>query len=306
MATSKANCRLCPQCDGLGCVGELPGMGGAYQSLNFRLNVEAWDRIALQFASWDGMEGGACALPEVRLAPMTGAVENIGYSCERDFYFDLIAACIEAGVELSVGDGSPDEKLMFGLAALKANNARGAVFIKPYPDEKIFERMESALPVAEIIGIDIDSYAIITMRNVARLERKSARSLKKIKERVNKAVLPFAVKGVFLPEDIALIKDVRPDIVVVSNHGGRVETRRGSTADFLAQYGEALKPCCGSLWVDGGLRNREHLVAAQLLGADAVMIGRPFASALLAGGSACVKETAEQLTGMPLKIAAGR
>ena len=299
-------CRLCPQCDGLGCVGELPGMGGVFASVNFRLNVASWDRLAQQLASWDGMEEEPCAFPEVYLAPMTGAVENVGYRSERDFYFDLISACAGAGIKLSVGDGVPDEKLMFGLAALKANNARGAVFIKPYPDKNIFERLEAALPVAEAIGIDIDSYAIITMRNLARLERKSARSLKKIKERVNKAGLPFAIKGVFLPEEIALVKEVMPDIIVVSNHGGRVETRQGATADFLAQFADKLKPCCDSLWVDGGLRRQEHLVAAGMLGADAVMIGRPFASALLAGGSDCVKDAAEQLTGMPLKIAAGR
>ena len=306
MGIIKPKCRLCPQCDGLGCAGELPGMGGVFESANFRLNVAAWDRRAMQLASWDGLGEEPGSLPEVYLAPMTGAVENVGYNSERDFYFDLIAACADAGVKLSVGDGVPDEKLMFGLAALKANNTRGAVFIKPYPDDKIFKRIEAAVPVAEAIGIDIDSYAIVTMRNLARLEKKGARSLKKIKERVNKAGLPFAIKGVFLPEDIALAKEVRPDIIVVSNHGGRVETRRGSTADFLARFADELKPCCRALWVDGGLRRREHLAVAGALGADAVMIGRPFASALLAGGSECVKDVAEQLADMPLKLAAGR
>ncbi len=286
----------------------MPGMGGVFESVNFRLNVEAWEKAALAIGigCWEGLEDAGEALPELRLAPMTGAVENVGYKSERDFYFDLISACVGAGLKVSVGDGAPDEKFLFGLQALKENNTKGAVFIKPYPDEKIFERIEAAIPCAEIIGVDIDSYAIITMRNLARLEKKSPRSLRKIKERVNGAGLPFAIKGIFLPEDIALAEEVRPDIIVVSNHGGRVETREGSTAEFLAEYGAALASCCESLWVDGGLREREHLIAARVLGADAVMIGRPFAAALLAGGAECVREAAEQITRKVLTAAAGR
>ncbi len=281
----------------------MPGMGGVFDSVNFFLNVEAWERAAINL-DFQGWEDEGAFLPELWLAPMTGGVENVGYKSERDFYFDLIEACSAAGFKLSVGDGVPDEKLMFGIAALKENGARGAAFIKPYPDEKILERIEMATPVATLIGVDIDSYAIITMRNLAKLEKKGASSLKMLKERVNKAGLPFAIKGIFLPEEIELVREVKPDVIIVSNHGGRVETREGSTADFLAEYSDALKPCCKSLWVDGGLRKREHLAVAGMLGADAVMVGRPFVSALLAGGTRRIKDEAARLTGEPLKVAA--
>ena len=35
-------CHRCPVCDGYGCEGNMPGLGGVFNSKNFQLNVEAW------------------------------------------------------------------------------------------------------------------------------------------------------------------------------------------------------------------------------------------------------------------------
>jgi isopentenyl diphosphate isomerase/L-lactate dehydrogenase-like FMN-dependent dehydrogenase len=101
---------------------------------------------------------------------------------------------------------------------------------------------------------------------------------------------------VFSVEDIELVREVRPDVVVVSNHGGRVETARGSTADFLARYAGELRRYVGELWVDGGLRSASDLRAARYLGADEVMVARPLITALLAGGKEAVSECAHRMT----------
>lgn len=291
MKNPDAKCRFCPCCNGKACTGELPGMGGVYGNSNFVANYEGWETAAKNGENDRGL------FPEIWLAPMTGAVENIGYHSERDYYFDMIKACSLAGINISIGDGVPDEKLLFGLEAMKRENVKGGVFIKPYSDEKIFERMEKAENRATLIGIDIDAYSIITMRNLAKLEKKTAASLKRIQEKVHESGLPFAVKGIFFPEEKELLEELHPDIAVISNHGGRVETRKGSTAEFLAAYAKEFAPLCGELWVDGGLRTTSHLKAAARLGAKAVMIGRPFVSALMSGGTEAVKKTAEELNG---------
>lgn len=283
-STTQAKCHFCDSCDGHGCIGELPGMGGVYDNANFISNCEAWAR----YPGFSVSAGGG-RLPGLRLAPVTGAIQNVGYPEERGFYHDLVSACAKAGVRLSIGDGYPDEKLKFGIEALSAAGRTGAVFIKPYPNDRIIERMDWASGVSDIVGVDIDSYAIVTMRNLVNLQQKSARDLLELKARAKK---PFAIKGVFRTEDIELVREVKPDIVVVSNHGGRVETLRGSTADFLAAHGAELASLAGEVWVDGGIRTRHDLEAAGALGATEVMVGRPFLTALLRSGAAGVAERA--------------
>lgn len=289
--TNSFKCHFCTECDGNGCIGEMPGMGGFASSINFQKNCAAWNELAAK------INIGSVALPRIRLAPITGGVENVGYSSEESFYFDLINAVAAAGVNLSIGDGCPDVKLQTGIRAVEMAMRRrvtkgAAVFIKPYPDERIFERMEWSRMVAEVIGVDIDSYNIVTMRNLVHLEKKSVADLCELKEAT---CMPFAIKGVFTNDDITLIKEVKPQIVAISNHGGRVENRIGSTAEFLAEHGKDLAKYCDEIWVDGGIRKPRDLQTAARLGASEVMIGRPFITALCRGGTTEVQTVADFL-----------
>lgn len=290
MSFSGFKCNFCEKCLGFGCTGQLPGMGGVNSSLNFRLNCAAWDKFV-------SVSGEFPLIPKVRLAPMTGAVENVGYSTEEHFYYDITDACYNAGIGLSIGDGYPDYKFQYGVHAIEKLNkkfgAKGAVFIKPYTNDKILERMEWSKDIASHIGIDIDSYNILTMRNLVQLENKTSHQLKKIKKA---ATVPFIIKGVFTKESLDLVKEVKPDVVVVSNHGGRIDTNIGSTADFLAENAKALAEYCGEIWVDGGIRSFTDLVAAGNLGANEVLVGRPFVTALCAGGSEAVAEYAKNFS----------
>ena len=301
-------CHACPVCNGYGCIGELPGMGGFANNINFQNNVEGWNQVAYEKGfPQNNLEDYSIGLLSsankknlpVRLGPMTGGVENAGYSDERQFYFDLIRFAYEKNIALSIGDGCPDCKLQFGIDAVKVlkkengpvqkydnndieNDIKAAVFIKPYPDEKILERIEWANPIASHIGIDIDSYNILTMREKVKLEKKSDKQLLNLKNVINKKYdIPFVIKGVFTDEDIELVKSVKPDIVFISNHGGRVENRIGSTAEFLKEYGKKLSQFCQQIWVDGGIRTEKDVELALALGASQVLIGRPVISQMV-------------------------
>lgn len=282
-ARSEYKCRLCARCDGYGCRGQLPGMGGVFNSANFIANCLAWKKYVPQRHE----------LPVVRLAPMTGAVENVGYPDEVSFYYRLIEAVSGTGVLLSVGDGCPDIKLQSGIAALRSFKKKAAVFIKPYVNKKIFERIEWGRDVAEFVGVDIDEYHIVTMRDKVQLEKKTPTHLRAVRRF---AKLPIVVKGIFAPRDVELVRELKPDVAIVSNHGGRVETARGSTADFLFEYGGELARCAGEVWVDGGIRSYAHLCAARELGAQQVLIGRPFITALLKGGKGGVQLLVRNMT----------
>lgn len=297
----QGKCHFCDVCDGRGCLSELPGMGGVFENENFMRNCADWAQYAAASEATTGPLAagiGDFTLPRIRLAPITGAIQNVGYHDEKTFYFDLINGAIAAEVGLSIGDGHPDEKLLFGIDALASAGRAGAVFIKPYENRKIIERMEWASSVSEIIGVDIDSYAILTMRNLVNLQKKGVSDLLEIKARAASEGKPFAIKGIFRPEDLELVREVRPDIVVVSNHGGRVETLRGSSADFLARHGSDLASFAGEVWVDGGIRTRADVEAAGRLGAKEVMIGRPFITALLRSGAEGLRERVGSLAGV--------
>lgn len=280
MGIESFRCHNCSKCLGTGCIDELPGMGGVNKNENFILNCSAWKKL------YD--EEGAAKVPVLpkekilsllRYAPVTGAVENIGWEDEEDFYYDFFVTLYNSGVKFSIGDGCPDLKLLYGIRAIQAiqkekdKSCRAAVFLKPYPDENLLNRVVWSLPVASHIGIDIDSYNIVTMRNKVNLEKKSATQIKSLMKRVT---VPFVIKGVFTREDIELVKEVKPDVIYISNHGGRVETRKGSTALMLKETAPLLKKYCSEIWVDGGIRCKKDVELAYYYGASQVLLARPF------------------------------
>ena len=276
VATGDLKCHRCAVCDGYGCPGMLPGLGGVYEGKNFQLNCEGWRELfdgAVARGEDEKIRCISVTSEKLRCGPVTGAVENIGYEREADFYLPYLKNAVQAGLGLCVGDGCPDEKLKLGTAAVRElSSVMAAFFLKPYPQEKLFERVEWIRPYASHIGIDIDSYNIVTMRNLVNLERKTAAQLQEFREHTK---LPFVIKGVFTEEDLELVRQVRPEVVYISNHGGRVETRIGSTAAFLAEHAAELKKYCKEIWVDGGIRTREDIQTALYYGADQVIMARP-------------------------------
>ena len=135
-------CHFCPVCNGEGCIGELPGMGGFNNSVNFKLNCQDWHTLFNKYNNQILEYAKNNTLPEIRLAPITGGVENIGYDSEKSYYMDMIEATFLSGAKLSIGDGCPDEKILDGIEAVKKlqnkyketeNNQeiKAAVFIKP-------------------------------------------------------------------------------------------------------------------------------------------------------------------------------
>ncbi len=284
--SNNLKCRACKFCDGRACKGELPGMGGVLDSAIFIENVKAWSRYK--------ETGSIKTLAKIRLAPMAGGIQNVGWFSEKEFYFDMISASFFAGLPLSIGDGAPDEKLDFGLMALRAVGKKGAVFLKPYPQNNLLGRVEKSITNAEIIGVDTDSYNIITMRNQVSLEEKTPKQLSEIRKL---AKLPLAIKGVFSEKDIELIKEVKPEIAIVSNHGGRIDRFPQSSAEFLRLNGREIARYSAEVWVDGGIRTHQDVMVASSLGAKEILIGRPIISSMIRGGKEEVKNFVESLIG---------
>jgi 4-hydroxymandelate oxidase len=106
--------------------------------------------------------------------------------------------------------------------------------------------------------------------------------------------MPLVVKGILSPEDARLAADAGVAGIVVSTHGGRQLDRAISTAEALPAIVKAVGGRC-EIWVDGGIRRGLDVVTALALGADGVLVGRPFYWALAAGGREGVIRAAEIL-----------
>jgi isopentenyl diphosphate isomerase/L-lactate dehydrogenase-like FMN-dependent dehydrogenase len=108
-----------------------------------------------------------------------------------------------------------------------------------------------------------------------------------------RTTLPILVKGVLTAEDAQLALDHGVDGIVVSNHGGRQVDGAVAALDALVEVLEALPDAV--VLVDGGIRCAADVVKALALGADAVLLGRPYAYALAVGGQRGVEELIQNL-----------
>ncbi|MFZ1816199.1 MAG: alpha-hydroxy acid oxidase [Rhizobiaceae bacterium] len=91
------------------------------------------------------------------------------------------------------------------------------------------------------------------------------------------------VKGITSPTDAIRIRSMGIDAVYVSNHGGRQLDSAPPAIDLLPTIREAVGPTYPLIF-DSGIRNGEDVVKALALGANFVMIGRPWLYALGAEG----------------------
>jgi lactate 2-monooxygenase len=106
--------------------------------------------------------------------------------------------------------------------------------------------------------------------------------------------LPLLVKGVLTAEDARRARDAGADAIVVSNHGGRQVDGAVASLDALVEVRGALGADMAVL-VDGGIRTGADVVKSLALGADAVLVGRPYVYALAVGGTDGVAAYIEQL-----------
>ena len=98
------------------------------------------------------------------------------------------------------------------------------------------------------------------------------------------AKIPVWLKGVINPDDAARCLDVGASGIIVSNHGARNLDTLPATADALPRIAEKLQNRL-PIMVDGGIRRGTDVLKALAMGAQAVLIGRPYLYGLSAAGS---------------------
>ena len=102
------------------------------------------------------------------------------------------------------------------------------------------------------------------------------------------------VKGIMTAADARLCVDNGADGIVVSNHGGRSEDSRMATIAVLPEIAAAVGRRV-PLLMDSGIRRGTDVFKALALGADAILVGRPYLWGLGAFGQAGVEAALEIL-----------
>ena len=99
------------------------------------------------------------------------------------------------------------------------------------------------------------------------------------------------VKGIMDAEDTQRVAAAGADGIVVSNHGGRQIEGCPGTATVLPDIAAAARQHHKdlSILVDGGVRSGTDVFRMLALGADGVMVGRPWVYAMAADGQAGVE-----------------
>ncbi len=101
--------------------------------------------------------------------------------------------------------------------------------------------------------------------------------------------LPVVLKGILHPDDARRAFDLGVDAIVVSNHGGRQVDSSIASLDALQDVREAVGST-PTVLLDSGVRTGADVFTAIALGADAVLLGRPYMYGLALAGQRGVEE----------------
>lgn len=286
----KGFCKVCKECDGKACAGEVPGMGGLGTGSSFKVNVQALAELKLNMSLIHDvikpdtktiMLGQTFDIP-VMAAPIGGVSFNMGGKISEEEYIDsVIHGCVKKGIMGCTGDGVPDFIHETGLKTISDVKGSGIPFIKPWEDKELYQKLEKVEQSgAKIVGIDIDAAGLITLRKMGRpVSPRNADQLSKI---IKSFPMKFILKGIMTKKDAQLSLDAGADAIVVSNHGGRVFDFTPGTSQVLAEIADHVKEKI-TIFVDGGIRSGGDVLKLLALGADGVMIGRPFSIAAVGG-----------------------
>jgi len=284
-------CRVCKECDGKLCAGEMPGMGGTGSGTSFMNNIVALAEQKLNLRTLHNAEN-----PDLKFslfdknltAPLMAApITAIGMQTDnrlsdKEWADAVILGSQHAGTVAWTGDGPDPSHFQSGIDVLKKSGIQGIPVIKPRENKTILEYIEIAERAGALaVGIDIDAAGIINMK--LKGQPVGPKNKEQLQEIIKGTSLPVILKGIMTIEEAILAVEVGAAGIVVSNHGGRVLDHTPGTAEVLPEIASEV---CGRMlvFVDGGIRSGVDILKMLALGADAVLVGRPLVVGAAGGG----------------------
>lgn len=284
-------CKACPECNGRACKNQMPGPGAKGIGDMAIRNYDKWKEIRVQMDTLVekrpidtslSLFGKNFQYPF--FAGPVGAVNmHYGDSLNDVSYNDiLVSSCAEFGIAAFTGDGMDSNVMVAATEAIKKAGGLGIPTVKPWNVEMVREKMALVKDAgAFAAAMDIDAAGLPFLKNFN--PPAGSKSVEELREIVKAAGVPFIVKGIMTVKGALKAKEAGAAGIVVSNHGGRVLDQCPATAEVLGGIADAVKGSMKIL-VDGGIRCGTDVFKAIALGADAVIIARPFVTAVYGGG----------------------
>lgn len=295
-------CRVCKECNGIACKGEIPGVGGKESGEGFSINHAKLKEIKInmdtiyEFKEVDTsieLFGKKFTYP-VFAAPIGGL--NLHYSDvlnDETYSRAIVSGCKQGGGAGFTGDGVKDEFFDLPLKTIKEADGWGIPTIKPWKKEEVLSKVKKAEAAGALaVAMDVDAAGLAIL--AAAGKPVSPKSVEELKEIIGSTKLPFIIKGVMTVKGALKALEAGAYGIVVSNHGGRVLDQTPGTVEVLPEIAKAVKGKL-KIFIDGGIRTGIDVVKVLALGADAVLIGRPYAVAAYGGGTEAVKIYTEKI-----------
>ncbi len=295
-------CKGCAVCDGRACGNQIPGPGAKGIGDTAVRNYEGWKGIRVNLdtiSSVTDVDTSADLFGRTFRYPIfagpVGAVKLHYGDAYTDLSYNncLVSACHEAGIAAFTGDGV-DEKVMEGAcAAIAACDGNAIPTVKPWNMQTVEDKMRlvnQAQPVA--VAMDVDAAGLPFLKN--QQPPAGPKTVEQLQTIARLANCPFIVKGVMTAAGAQKAMQAGASAIVVSNHGGRVLDQCLATADVLEEIVQAVHGEMTVL-VDGGIRTGVDVFKALALGADGVLICRPFVTMVYGGGKEAVKAYVQRL-----------
>lgn len=285
-------CKACPVCNGVACKNTIPGPGAKGLGTTFIRNYQKWQELCVNMdticenvpvdTTFDFF-GAKLAAP-VFAAPVGAMKLHYGDLYDDAAYNNiLVPACAEAGIAAFTGDGTNPAVMSGALAAIAGCSGCGVPTIKPWDRDTLFAKLDAAKAAHPLaIAMDIDAAGLPFLQNMT--PPAGRKTVAELREIIDYAQLPFIIKGVMTVKGAQKALEAGASAIVVSNHGGRVLDQCPSTAEVLPEIVQAVGGRMKIL-VDGGIRTGQDVFKALALGADGVLIGRPYVTMIYGGGA---------------------
>lgn len=295
-------CKACNVCNGMACKNQVPGPGAKGVGDTAIRNYQKWQEIRVNMDTLHenrpvdtSMELFGKTFKYPFFAGPVGAV-NLHYSDKYDdlsYNNVLVDACAKAGIAAFTGDGTNPKVMEGAVAAITAAGGMGVPTVKPWNMEIIQEKMEMVKKFgAFAVAMDVDAAGLPFLKNMT--PPAGSKTVDELQAIAELAGLPFIVKGIMTRKAALKAKDAGAAAIIVSNHGGRVLDQCPATAEVLDDIVEAVGGRM-KIFVDGGIRSGVDVFKALAMGADGVLIARPFVTAVYGGGAEGVQCYVEKI-----------
>lgn len=296
------HCKACPVCNGKACSNQIPGPGAKGSGTVAVRNYDKWQDLCINMDTICenkpvdttlNLFGQTFRLP-IFAAPIGAMKLHYGDKYDDLEYNDiLVPACADVGIAAFTGDGTNPAVMAAATEAVKKQGGKGIPTVKPWDINTLTEKLTMIKASGSFaVAMDIDAAGLPFLKNLT--PPAGSKTVEELREIVKMAEVPFIVKGIMTVKGALKAKEAGAAAIVVSNHGGRVLDQCPATAEVLEEIAAAVGTDM-KVFVDGGIRSGVDVFKALALGADAVLIGRPYVTAVYGGAAEGVAAYTDKL-----------